>query len=43
MLATGRISAEDLDGVLDACTDPAFGFLSPVTMAGWGTRAADAP
>jgi SAM-dependent methyltransferase len=40
MVASGRVSAGELDRVLALCDDPALSFLSQITVAAWGTRAA---
>ena len=40
MVASGRISASELDRVLGLCEDPALSFLSQLTIAAWGRRAA---
>lgn len=38
LLASGRLSAAELEDVLDLCADPGFSFLSQVTVAAWGRR-----
>jgi hypothetical protein len=38
MLASGRVTASDIDHAIALCHDPGFGFLSQVTMAAWGRR-----
>jgi SAM-dependent methyltransferase len=40
IVASGRVSAAELDRVLGLCEDPALSFLSQVTVAAWGRRAA---
>jgi SAM-dependent methyltransferase len=38
MIASGRVSAADVDGAIALCADPRLSFLSQVTMAAWGRR-----
>jgi SAM-dependent methyltransferase len=40
MPATGLVTTADVDGAMALCADPGFAFLSQVTMAAWGSRAA---
>jgi SAM-dependent methyltransferase len=38
MLATGRVTAAEIDGAIALCRDPRLTFMSQVTMAAWGRR-----
>jgi len=38
MLASGLVSEAEIDEALALCEDPSFGFLSQITIGGWGRR-----
>jgi hypothetical protein len=40
MIASGLVSAADLDALVPLCDDPGFSIMSQITMAGWGRRPA---
>jgi SAM-dependent methyltransferase len=40
IIASERMSADELEQVLELCEDPTFSFLSQVTVAAWGRRPA---
>ena len=40
MIASGLVSATDLDALVLLCDDPGFSIMSQITMAGWGRRPA---
>ncbi len=41
MLATGLVTAADIDQMIALCDDPAFSSVSPITMAACGRRPPD--
>jgi SAM-dependent methyltransferase len=40
MIASGIVSAADLDALVPLCDDPRFSIMSQIIMAGWGRRPA---
>ena len=40
MIASGRVSAAEVDAAIALCDDPRLTFQSQITMAGWGRRPA---
>lgn len=40
MIASGLVSAADLDALVPLCDDPQFSIMSQITMAAWGRRPA---
>jgi SAM-dependent methyltransferase len=42
MIASGRVTPDEVDRAMALCGDPQFSFRSPVTMAAWGRRPAPA-
>ena len=38
MLASELAATAEIDEAVALCEDPGFGFLSQITMAGWGRR-----